>query len=166
MWAEPCSGLLTSDVTTFVHSGVAVIVASANAELVPALTRGAAPRVAADRRTIDVFVGRAQSRVCLTNLAPGRPIAVTLVDPTDYGALQIKGLSAGHRDADDEDRDWHDRYWSLFMANMQRVGIVPARAKRLSVSDIVRLTFAPTAIFHQTPGPGAGRQIAEGQGWE
>lgn len=154
------------DVVAFVHGGVSVLVATSGEDRTPALTRAAAPRVAPDRSTVDVFVGRAQGAACLANLAPGRTMAVLFGSPVDYRMLQIKGRSAGWRDVAVGDPDWVDRYWPLFVTNLERIGLAPAKSQRLSFDDIVCVTFAPTAIFRQTPGPGAGGPLEAGTRWE
>lgn len=162
---DPCSELLLPDLIAFLHSGVAAMVGTANAGLAPALTRAFAVRVAPDGRTIDLFVGRVQSATCLANLAKGRPIAVTIGSPTDYRAVQIKGTVTGWQEAEGRDAAWIDRHWGLFEASLDQIGIPPARGKSFRSPDLVRVTFVPTVIFRQTPGPGAGSPLAAGPPW-
>jgi hypothetical protein len=162
---EPCSELLVPELVAFVHSGLAIHVGSADAALVPAVTRGCAPRVAADRRTIDVFVGRAQSTAVLTNLAPERPMAVTVASPLDYRGIQVKGLSAGSSEARATDHVWVDDYWSRFEINAAVVGFAVEHIRLLRSADLVRVTLVPTAIFRQTPGAGAGGSVEGGARW-
>jgi hypothetical protein len=162
---EPCSELLVPELVAFVHSGVAIHVGSADVALVPAVTRGCAPRVAADRRTIDVFVGRAQSAAVLANLAPDRPMAVTLASPLDYRGIQVKGLSAGWGDATDADQMWVEEYWSRFELNCSMIGFSVEHIRHLRCDDLVRVTLVPTAVFRQTPGAGAGGSIEGDSRW-
>jgi hypothetical protein len=159
---EPCIELLVPELVEFIHGGVAMFVGSASAALEPALARGFAPRVAPDRRRIDVFVGRIQSTGALANLTPGRPMAVTLGSPVDYRGIQIKGVSAGWRDPDAADADWVDEYARRFDANCQQVGLTATQAARLRCHDLIRITLVPVEIFRQTPGPGAGGALAGG----
>jgi hypothetical protein len=162
---ELCSELLVPDLVAFAHGGVAVFVGSSSVELVPALTRGFAPRVAPDRRTLDVFVGRAQSATSLINLVPGRPMTITLASPIDYRGIQVKGRSAGWGDPAALDAAWLDDYWRLFKANLDQVGFPPEYTTRLRCRDVVRITLMPAAIFRQTPGPGAGSAVEGGSRW-
>jgi hypothetical protein len=159
---EPCTGLLVPELVEFIHGGVAMFVGGASAALEPALARAFAPRVAPDRRSIDVFVGRTQSGAALANLAPGRPIAVTLGSPVDYRGIQVKGVSAGWREPDAADAEWVDDYARRFGANCEQVGLTAAQVARLRGHDLVRITLVPVAIFRQTPGPGAGGALAGG----
>ena len=147
------------------HGGVVAIVGSASAELAPALTRGFAPRVAPDRRTVDVFVGRAQSTTCLANLGPGAPISVIVGNPVDYRGIQFKGTAAGQRDAGAGDAAWLERCRVLYVEALDRVGISRVHGARLWCSDLVCITFVPETIFRQTPGPGAGDPLAAGPRW-
>jgi hypothetical protein len=162
---EPCSELLVPDLVAFIHGGLACLVGTASPDLAPALTRAFAPRVAADRRTLDVFVGRAQAAACLGNLAPGRGVALTAGNVIDYRGIQIKGVCAGWRDADGGDRDWVDDYWRVFPSNCEEVGLPRAVTLGLRCHDLVRITLVPTAIFRQTPGPGAGGAVEGGTRW-
>lgn len=149
----------------FLHGGAAVMVGSAGAGLAPALTRGFAPRVAPDRRTVDVFVGRGQSVTCLTNLAVGAPVAVIVGNPSDYRGVQVKGVTVGQRDATAADAEWLARYWRGFTEAIAAVGIPPAQSAQLWCRDMACITFTPTAIFRQTPGPGAGEPLVPGPPW-
>jgi hypothetical protein len=159
---EPCTELFVPELVDFIHGGVAMFVGSASAALEPALTRGFAPRVAPDRRSLDVFVGRIQSSAALANLGPGRPMAVTLGSPVDYRGIQLKGVSAGWRDAEAGDAEWVEEYARRFEANCEEVGLTAAQASRLRDHDLVRITLVPLEIFRQTPGPGAGGALAGG----
>jgi hypothetical protein len=162
---EPCSELITPEVVAFVHGGVVALVGTAAADLTPALTRGFAPRIAPDRRTVEVFVGRAQSAACLANLTPGAAITVIIGNPVDYRGLQIKGATTGRRDAGSGDADWLRRQQGLYADSLERIGMARAHAARLWSGDLVCVTFVPTAIFRQTPGPGAGDPLAAGPAW-
>jgi hypothetical protein len=162
---EPCCDLITADVVAFVHGGVVLLVGTASADRVPALTRGFAPRIAPDRRSIDVFVGRAQSAVCLANLPAGAAISITVGNPVDYRGIQIKGTATDHRDAAAGDAAWLERYRRAFEASLVPVGIPLAQSAHLWCRDMVRITFVPAAIFRQTPGPGAGSAVGAGSPW-
>lgn len=159
----PCSELLTPDLVAFLHSGLAGTLGTASADGVPAMTRAFALRVAPDARTIDVFVGRAQSTTCLANLTPGRLLAVTTSSPLDYRGVQLKGAVIDSRPADASDVIWIERAATLFEAAVAQVGIASPRGFRCQ--EYVRVTFMPTAMFRQTPGPGAGNPLGAGAPW-
>jgi len=162
---EPCCDLITAEVVAFVHGGGVLLVGTASADRVPALTRGFAPRIAPDRRTVDVFVGRAQSAACLANLPTGAAISVIVGNPVDYRGIQIKGTAAGVRDAAPGDADWLARFRRASDESMAQVGIPPAQNAHLWCRDMVCITFVPSAIFRQTPGPGAGSAVDAGSPW-
>ena len=153
------------ELVDFIHAGAAAFMGTASLELAPALTRAFAPRVAADRRTLDVFVGRAQSTACLANLARGRGVAITMGSVTDYRGIQIKGVSAGWQASAAGDAAWVNDYWRLFLPNCQEVGLPPELIGGLRCHDLVRVTVVPVAIFRQTPGPGAGGAVEGGSRW-
>jgi hypothetical protein len=162
---ELCSELFVPELVTFLHGGLAAFLGTCSADLVPALTRAFAPRVAPDRRALDLFVGRTQAEACLANLGAGRPITFTAGNVVDYRGLQIKGVSAGWQDVGPADAAWVDDYWGLFVANCRVVELAAALTSRLRCRDLVRVTLLPRAIFRQTPGPGAGSAVAIGTTW-
>jgi hypothetical protein len=161
----PCSELFLPDLVAFLHSGLAAALGTSSAGGIPALTRAFAVRVAPGAATIDVFVGRAQSAACLANLAPGRPIALAAGNPTDYRCVQIKGSVIGCQDTGHDDAAWLEGFWELFEAKVVQVGIPQPRSRSFRCEEYVRVTFVPTALFRQTPGPGAGDLLAAGPSW-
>ena len=164
MSAPPaCSQLLDPDLVAFLHSGLAGTMATASADGVPALTRAFALRVAPDGRTVDVFVGRAQSVTCLANMTGGRLLAVTTGSPLDYRGVQIKGAVIACQAPDAEDALWIDRSAKLFESAVAQVGVTSPGGFRCQ--EYVRVTFSPSAIYRQTPGPGAGNPLDAGPPW-
>ena len=142
-----------------------LLVGTASGDRMPALTRGFAPRIAPDRRTVDVFVGRAQAAACLANLPMGAAISIIVGSPLDYRGVQIKGTATGHRDAAAGDAEWLARYRRAFEDSLAEESIPPAQSAHLWCRDMVCITFIPSAIFHQTPGPGAGSAVSAGSPW-
>jgi hypothetical protein len=153
------------ELVAFLHSGVVGMMGTAGPDLAPALTRTFAPRVAPDRRTIDTFVGRAQSTVCLGNLGPERPLTLTLGNVADYRGVQIKGVCTGWADLVETDALWLEDHWRLFRANCVKVGLTTVVTDRLRCRDLVRITLVPMFLFRQTPGPGAGGAVEGGTRW-
>jgi hypothetical protein len=162
---EPCSELLVPELVEFIHSGIVIFVGGSTAALEPAVTRAFAPRVSADRRALDLFVGRLQSLTLLSNAGAGRMLSATLCHVLDYRGIQIKGMSAGWDDADGDDLAWMDRYWERFETNVQQVGLEPSQVARLRCRDLLRIRLVPTSLFRQTPGPGAGGAVEGGGLW-
>jgi len=150
------------ELVDFIHGGVAMFVGSASPALEPALGRAFAPRVASDRRSVDVFVDRTRSPGVLANLATGRRMAVTLGSPVDYRGIQLKGVSAGWRDVEAADAEWVEEYWRRFDRNCEQLGLTTSQVAGLRSDDLVRITLVPVEIFRQTPGPGAGGALAGG----
>jgi hypothetical protein len=157
--------LRSPELLAFVHGGVATLVGTSDANLVPAVTRGFAVRVAPNGESVDVFVGRAQSSAVLDRLRPGGWLAITIASPLDYRAVQIKGDVTRWQAADAADAVWEERYWCLFAAVVAHDGLSPEQASRLRCRDLVRITVAPRALFRQTPGPSAGEALERGAPW-
>jgi hypothetical protein len=159
------SQLRSEELVAFLHSGVSGMVGNSDADLVPALTRGFAFRVAAAGESVDVFVGRAQSGPVLARLRPGAAMAITVASPIDYRAVQIKGTVSRWQPAEAADAAWVARHWELFQAAVALVGIPPDQCVRLRCRDLVRITVVPRALFRQTPGPSAGSALEPGTSW-
>jgi hypothetical protein len=161
----PCSQLLTPELIAFLHSGLASALATASADGVPAMTRAFAIRVPPDARTIDVFVGRAQSSTCLANLRPGVLVAAAIGNPLDYRGIQFKGTVVDCQPAEADDLPWIERSLALFEAKLVKVGMTPPGDRSFRCQEYVRVTFIPAAIFRQSPGPGAGSPLGDGPPW-
>ena len=89
------------DVAELARQGVAVIVGTCDAALVPAVTRGWGPVLSADGSRLTLCVDAPEGSPTRANLEAGSPLAVTMSRPTSYLSVQLKGpvVALGEPDA-------------------------------------------------------------------
>ena len=84
--------MLDPDLVALVHGGVAISVATRDADLRPAVTRAWGPEVSADGLTLRLCVDAPAGSATRANLEGNGAIAVGFNPPTIARALQIKGV--------------------------------------------------------------------------
>ena len=152
--------VLTSELVDFIHSGVAVGVASRDGSMRPAFARAWGPHVSADLRSLTVCVSAAEGSPTRSNLEANGMAALGFCPPTIAKAVQLKGVAMvlGEPDADDLERV--QRHVDAFLAECARIGAPPEVASRMfDGSALVLISVAIDEGFDQTPGPTAGRRL-------
>ena len=145
------------ELTTYLQPGpYSLVVANADPAGIPEAVRAWGPRINGDRRTVDVFVGREPSRRLVENFAHDDRMSLSIANVTTYQALQLKGHCIEIGDAEPEDIVRVQRHGEAFVAGTALIGIREQASRGMLVRDVIRLTFAPEALFDQTPGPDAG----------
>jgi len=148
---------IDDELATYLQPGpFSVIVAGCDASLTPETVRAWGPRLLADGRTIEVFVGREPAKRLVEILRVRGAMAMAIANVTTYQALQLKGECVEIGEAGDGDRARVRAHGEAFVSGLQLVGISEEGARGILVSDVIRLRFVPETLFTQTPGPEAG----------
>lgn len=154
--------LLGEAQVSFITGEVAIVVASSDAALLPAIARGYGCRVATDRRTVTVFLPAENSDAVLRNLRAGRPIAAVFTFPATHETLQLKGAHADVGPLKRGDRALMRSYAQQITAHLRGLGFTDAFLGAMGAPveyEAVAATFVPAAAFVQTPGPSAGQPL-------
>ena len=152
--------VLTRELVDFIHSGVAVGVASRDESMRPAFARAWGPHVSADLRSLTLCVSAVEASPMRSNLDANGAAALGFCPPTIAKAVQLKGVAVvlGVPGAGDLERV--ERHVRAFRANAERVGVPQAVAERIfDGSTLVLISVAIDEGFDQTPGPMAGRRL-------
>jgi hypothetical protein len=152
--------VLTPELVDFIHSGVAVGVASRDESMRPAFSRAWGPRVSEDLRSLTLCVSAAEGSATQANLEGNGAVAIGFCPPTVAKAIQVKGVATvlGRPGARDLERV--EQHVGAFRANGERVGVPPAVAERMfDGSALVLISVSIDEGFDQTPGPTAGRRL-------
>lgn len=155
--------ILDEALAAFVQTGVSINAGSRGAGNVPALARANGCRVAADRRSVTVFLAAAKSEALLEAVRGSRTIAVVFSEPPTHRTIQLKGTDAVAAAATGEDRAIAARWVDAFVAALVPLGYSEAVFRALlwaDPADLIAVTFTPSAAFDQTPGPRAGAPLA------
>jgi hypothetical protein len=159
----PDTVLIDEELAAFLQSGVAVHAASRDAANVPCLVRGAGCRVSADRRRVTIFLYAAQCGRLLQDFRDNGAIAFFASQPSTHRTVQIKGPDAKVEVPQPGDERHVECHREAFLRDLVGLGYDESLPRTLlggDWADAVAVTFTPTAVFAQTPGPGAGNLIA------
>jgi hypothetical protein len=152
--------VLTPELVEFVHSGVAVGVASRDESMRPAFARGWGPQVSADLRSVTLCVSAAEGSPTRSNLATNGAAALGFCPPTIAKAVQLKGVAVVRGEPDAEDMERVERHVRAFEDECARIGVAAEVAARMfDGSALVLISVAIDEGFDQTPGPTAGRRL-------
>jgi hypothetical protein len=140
------------------QEGVSILVGTADAARVPNVVRAHGAFVTdAEHDLITLYVPEATGQEAFANLRAVPKIAVTFGRPRDYVALQAKGDCVALRPGNAVDRELIRRYIEAFIEANRPFGIEPQLRHWVSWPAIA-IEVRVTAIFKQTPGPGAGER--------
>jgi pyridoxamine 5'-phosphate oxidase-like protein len=152
--------VLTPELVEFVHSGVAVGVATRDESMRPVFTRAWGPNVAADHRSLAVCVSAAEGSATRANLEENGAVALGFCPPTIAKAVQLKGVAAFLGESGPEDLERVERHVRAFRAECERIGVPPAVAERMfDGSCLVLISVSIDEGYDQTPGPRAGHRL-------
>jgi hypothetical protein len=152
--------VLTPELVDFIHSGVAVGVASRDELMRPAFARAWGPHVSRDLRSLTVCISAAEGSPMRSNLEANGAVAIGFCPPTTAKAVQLKGVAVVLGEPGPDDLGRVERHVDAFRANAELVGVPPAAADR--ISDAWSLMLISVSIeegFDQAPGPMAGRRL-------
>jgi hypothetical protein len=151
--------IVTDDDVRFMQGGVSISVASRDRRFVPSLARSAGCRLSPDHRHVTILLLRSQARQLLRDVADTGAIAVVFSEPSTHRTIQLKGSDARIDTVQPADTAVADGHRTAFADDIIPLGYVRELAYAIhgfTPDDLVAVTFTPTDIFQQTPGPGAG----------
>jgi Pyridoxamine 5'-phosphate oxidase len=153
--------VLTPELVEFIHSGVAVGVATRDESMRPAFTRAWGPLVSEDRRSLTLCVSAAEGSATRADLERNGAVAVGFCPPTIAKAVQLKGVAVVLGEPGPDDLERVERHVTKFMAECDRIGVPPEVSGRMfeGSTSLVRIGVSVDDGFDQTPGPNAGRRL-------
>lgn len=162
--AETESGFLVLDCrqAAFLLGPVSMNIASRDAALTPSVARVFGCRIAADGREVTVFLSAARAAGVLRDLRAGAPLALVFSRPQTHETRQLKAASARIEPVAPGDIELIRAYGDAFVAECVPLGYAEHFMRGFFVGvedDAVAVTFAPSAMFEQTPGPDAGKRM-------
>lgn len=151
--------VLSPEIAAFIQQGVAAAAASCNGDLQPSMARILACRVSPDRQRITLLLDRQHNQPLLSDAGSSQQLAVVFCLPSTEQALQIKGREVRCEALLADDAARVARHAEAFAVQIEPLGYTRefAGGYHTAPADLVALSFAPVAIFEQTPGPQAGQ---------
>jgi hypothetical protein len=151
--------MIDKELAEFLQEGVAIHVGTRNERLEPNGARVTAVAVEGGGTHIVVYVPTAAAGRVLPDLQANGQAALVFGRPTDDRACQVKGVFENVRDVTDTDRALALGQWERSLASFEQIGIPRTLSTSWSVWPCVAVRLRVTALFNQTPGPGAGAPI-------
>lgn len=159
MSASDMGVVLPGELVDFIESGVMMLVGTRDAKLRPECVRAVGATVAADRRTIHLFLNDATSQRTIANLRAGSPIAVCFNRAVDHQSVQVKGMPLAVRAPAESERGVTRHYLSSFTEALYQVGMARSLSRQLRVEPCTVVDLDIRELFQQTPGPEAGQPL-------
>jgi hypothetical protein len=151
---------LAPELKEFAESSVAVTVGVNHPAHGPRLAGGWGFRLHPESERVEVFVDVRSSGEVVEALRTDGRIAVVLADPVSYRSVQFKGRVIEIGEPSPLDRAWVARTRELYTAGLALIGEAPAVSRNRWTEDVIRVAFAVTDVFDQTPGANAGRRLS------
>lgn len=150
------------ELAAFMQSGISVTLAVVTADLRPIAGFALACRVD-EAGTVRVLLRKPANSALINVVAQGGPIAVTVSRPQDHRSIQIKAPAARIAAVRPDDLPEIARQTTGMRDQLIRCDYNPvlsAAYVAYEPGEVVALELKPDRIFVQTPGPGAGSELA------
>jgi hypothetical protein len=152
--------VIPAELATFLEGGISAHIATRGSSLDPNGARVASVKVDADGHHVTAYVPKVAAASLLADLRANPQAALCVVRPTDDKGWQLKGEFVGARAATAREREHIERQWDAFLENLDQIGLPRQLADGWKTWPAVAIRLRVTALFSQTPGPGAGAPVA------
>lgn len=148
--------MIDGPLAEFLQEGLGIHVGTRDARHQPNGARALALVVDADGLHLTVYLAKIAAARLLADLESNGQIAVSLGRPVDDRACQVKGVVTAIRAARAAERPAVSGQFEGFRQQLEAIGIPRVLTEGWATWPAVAVQFRATAVFEQTPGPGAG----------
>lgn len=152
--------MIDQQLAGFLEGGVGIHIGTRDEEFQPNGARAVAVKVEDDGAHLIVYVTKVAAARLLPDLESNGQAAVVFSRPTDDRSCQVKGVFVSSRAARANERPFVMAQWDRFLEQLERVGIPRAAFEGWVTWPSLAIRLRATALFEQTPGPGAGAPLA------
>jgi len=150
---------ISEELAAFLESGLAIVVATRDADLQPDGAVAWAARVHDDRVGLTLYLHDQAAAEMLRHLERHPEIAIDLDRPTSHRACQVKGTFVSSRPATEDERPLVEGQMDRFAADLEAIGIPRAMTAGWTIWPCTALEVRASHLFEQTPGPGTGEPL-------
>lgn len=151
--------MISDDLARFLEGGVGIHLATRDAHLEPGATTVWAVKVDPDREHVTAYVHRTAAKRALADLAENGQASLGFGRPTDDRACQVKGVFVEKRACEAREKALVTAQLDGFRKELEAIGIPKALTAGWKAWPCVAVRIRVTALFSQTPGPGAGERM-------
>lgn len=144
----------------WLQPGASVIVATADAEGVPAACRGVAIAAGREPGTLILYLSATTAHEALANIATTRRVAVAASHPLSHRTVQIKGVTRGVKLAPASDEPFVRQRWDALAGVLDEIGLPRRILLGIAHWPAFAVEMSIEQIFDQTPGPNAGAPLS------
>ena len=152
--------MIDVELAAFLQEGIAIQLGTRNERLEPNGVRVVSVAVDPDGRHIVAYVPDAAVAQVLPDLQSNGQAALVFARPPDERACQVKGIFAGAHPATDAELAIVAAQWQRWLERLASIGLQLEVFQHWQTKPCVAIRVKPTALFNQTPGPGAGGPLA------
>jgi hypothetical protein len=151
--------MIGGQVARFLEEGIGIHLGTRNENLQPNGARAVAVKVEDDGAHVLVYVAQVAAERLLADLRANGQAAVGFGRPVDDRACQVKGVFVNARPATEDERRFVAVQWDRFLGQLEQIGIPRAGSAGWTTWPATAIRVRVTALFNQTPGPGAGAPL-------
>ena len=151
--------MISPDLAAFLESGISIHVATRNEGREPNGGLVVAVKVDPDLRHLTAYLPKIAAGPLVADLKSNQQVAIGFGRPSDDRACQVKGVFLTARPAAARERALIDRQWEAFLADLAQIGFPRQVTEHWTIWPSIAIRLRVTALFGQTPGPGAGEPL-------
>lgn len=152
--------MIDKELAAFLEEGIGIQIGTRNAHLEPNGARVVAVRVEEDGTHLLAYVARSAAPQVIPDLKANGQAALVFARPPDERACQVKGIFMSDRPARAAERPFVAAQWERWLTRLASIGLPRATLERWETWPCVAIRVRVTALFNQTPGPGAGAALS------
>jgi hypothetical protein len=151
--------MIDKELAAFLQEGIAIQIGTRNANLQPNGARVVAVKVVDDGQHVVAYVPKAAAPQVVPDLESNGQAALVFARPPDERACQVKGVFVEARAARASERPFVSGQWGRWVQRLGSIGFPSAATENWDAWPCVAIRMRVTALFNQTPGPGAGAAL-------
>jgi hypothetical protein len=151
--------LITPELAQFLDGPNSIVVGTQDGKLMPECARALLLRCGSDGDSATVWLPAAVAARTIANLAVDKRIAIAAELPSQHKTRQLKGVATKVGDAPANRRATLEQAFELFIVQCGTVGLPRRLLERVVLWPAVEISVRVSAVFEQTPGPGAGEPL-------
>ena len=152
--------MIQKELAAFLEEGIAINIGTRSASLQPNGARVVAVKVDDGGTHLTAYVPAGAAPLILPDLEASRQAALVFARPPDERACQVKGIYEESRDARADEEAFVVAQWDRWMRRLASIGLPRMAYESWHVWPCVAIRLRVTALFDQTPGPGAGQALS------
>jgi hypothetical protein len=151
--------VIDRELAAFLEEGIAIQLGTRNDRLEPNGARVMAVRVDDGGTHLVAYVTKPAAAHVLPDLRANGQAAIVFARPPDERACQVKGVFTGARAATAREKTFVLDQADRWLARLESIGCPRAMWTNWETWPCVAIRVRVTALFNQTPGPGAGAPL-------